>query len=74
MAKLVYDKEEELFFAHIRPRPDVALAPESKIDPGESLEEEGEADEAAALETEEEDSEEDPDGEPEEGEGEEDGR
>ncbi len=33
--KLVYDKEKELFFAHIRPRP-AALAPEKKLDKGES--------------------------------------
>ena len=31
----VYDKEAELYFAHIRPRPDGELAPESPIDPGE---------------------------------------
>jgi adenine deaminase len=33
--KLVYDKQEELFFAHIRPRSDAGLAPAERIDPGE---------------------------------------
>jgi cytosine/adenosine deaminase-related metal-dependent hydrolase len=33
--KLVYDKEKELFFAHIRPRPTPAPA-EKKIDKGEN--------------------------------------
>ncbi len=42
--KLVYDKEEELWFAHIRPRPVAELAPETKVDPGEvAPEEEAEA-------------------------------
>ena len=33
--KVVYDKEKELFFAHIRPRP-AAPAPEKKLDKGET--------------------------------------
>lgn len=36
--KVVYNKEEELFFAHIRPRPEAAFAPEAKLDAGETLE------------------------------------
>ena len=42
--KLVYDKQEELYFAHIRPRPESALAPMSKVDPGEEESEEGDDD------------------------------
>ena len=38
--KIAYDKEEELYFAHIRPRPESELAPESKVDPGEEVDEE----------------------------------
>lgn len=38
--KQVYDKEKELYFAHIRPRPESELAPESKLDPGEEVDEE----------------------------------
>ena len=34
--KVAYDKQEELYFAHIRPRPDTTLAPEEKVDPGEA--------------------------------------
>lgn len=48
--KLVYDKEDELFFAHIRPRPEAAIAPETKVDPGESDAVETEDEEAAAEE------------------------
>ena len=33
--KVVYDKEDELFFAHIRPRPESEIAPEKRVDPGE---------------------------------------
>ena len=33
--KQVYDKQDELFFAHIRPRPEAAIAPEVHVDPGE---------------------------------------
>lgn len=33
--KLVYEKSKELFFAHIRPRPETQLAPEKRTDPGE---------------------------------------
>ncbi len=37
--KLAYDKEEELYFAHIRPRPESELAPETHVDAGEEVEE-----------------------------------
>lgn len=33
--KVAYDKQEEMYFAHIRPRPEAALAPETRVDPGE---------------------------------------
>lgn len=33
--EIVYDKQEEMFFAHIRPRPESALAPEKAVDAGE---------------------------------------
>lgn len=33
--EIVYDKQEEMFFAHIRPRPESALAPEESVDAGE---------------------------------------
>ena len=33
--KVEYDKQEELYFAHIRPRPEAALAPLEKVDAGE---------------------------------------
>ena len=42
--ELVYDKQDEVFFAHIRPRPDRPLTVESKA---EALEEESEDEEAA---------------------------
>jgi imidazolonepropionase-like amidohydrolase len=32
--KQVYDKEKELYYAHIRPRPASHLAPETRVDPG----------------------------------------
>jgi hypothetical protein len=35
--KQVYDKEAELWFAHIRPRTTASLAPETRVDPGEEL-------------------------------------
>lgn len=34
--QIVYDKQAELYFAHIRPRPETELAPETKVDPGEN--------------------------------------
>ncbi len=49
--QLVYDKEEELYFAHIRPRPEKEIAPEEALDAGENppetkkVEEEEEEDE-----------------------------
>lgn len=33
---LVYDKEDEMFFAHIRPRPEAEVAPETVLDAGEN--------------------------------------
>ena len=42
--KLVYDKEEELYFAHIRPRPETELAPVEKIDAGEEVPEDEDGD------------------------------
>lgn len=47
--KIAYDKQEELYFAHIRPRPESELAPESHVDPGEETDE---ADEGAEGEDE----------------------
>lgn len=47
--QIVYDKQQELFFSHIRPRPEaepqpeVELAPEEVLDAGENPEEEGDA-------------------------------
>jgi imidazolonepropionase-like amidohydrolase len=35
--KQVYDKEAELWFAHIRPRTTASLAPETRTDPGEEV-------------------------------------
>ena len=52
--KQVYDKTEELFFAHIRPREIAEVAPEERTDPGEEVEEE-----AAAASDPDDDSEED---------------
>lgn len=34
--EIVYDKQEEMFFAHIRPRPETALAPVERVDAGEA--------------------------------------
>jgi hypothetical protein len=43
----VYDKQDELYFAHIRPRDDSLLAPLVVSDPAEeALETEGDADES----------------------------
>lgn len=38
--KVVYDKEAELFFAHIRPRAETEVAPLQRLDAGENEEEE----------------------------------
>lgn len=66
--EVVYDKEQELYFAHIRPRPEVHLAPEAKVDPGEHVDEEGPVEEPdAQVEGEEEPVLKDAEGEPEEG-------
>ena len=44
--KMAYDKQEELYFAHIRPRAESELGPESKVDPGEEeIEDHEESDE-----------------------------
>jgi len=50
--KQVYDKQEELYFAHIRPRPVAEVAPEEHVDPGEEVEE-GSAEKTAPEEEEE---------------------
>ena len=34
--QVVYDKQSELYYAHIRPRPESEVAPETKVDVGES--------------------------------------
>ncbi|MEM6673658.1 MAG: amidohydrolase family protein [Planctomycetota bacterium] len=62
--EIVYDKAEEMFFAHIRPRPESALAPEEKVDAGEEDAQEAAADEDGEEGGEEggEDEEEDEDG------------
>jgi hypothetical protein len=59
--KQVYDKQEELFFAHIRPRASSELAPLERVDPGEepAPEEAAAADEGPAGDDEPQD---DPDG------------
>lgn len=61
--EIVYDKEEEMFFAHIRPRPETALAPEAKLDAGEegAIDPEETEDETPKEESEEGSGEEDPD-------------
>lgn len=37
--KVVYDKQAELYYAHIRPRPETEVAPAEKVDVGESEDE-----------------------------------
>jgi hypothetical protein len=37
---LVYDKQAEMYYAHIRPRPEAQLAPEIRVDAGEEVEDE----------------------------------
>ena len=66
--KLVYDKEAELWFAHIRPRPEGSVAPLRKIDAGET-----DPEEEAAAASEDGDGDGDGDGEEEESEEEESG-
>ena len=44
---IVYDKQKEMWFAHIRPRPESALAPEVKVDAGEGDDEVVEVEEEA---------------------------
>ncbi len=67
--RMVYDKQAEMYFAHIRPRTEVELAPEEKVDPGEAVpegEEAGDAGEGSEEgESEEESSGEDPKEDPE---------
>lgn len=63
--KLAYDKQEELYFAHIRPRPESELAPESKVDPGEEVDEEASDEEVAEDEEGESDDDESEDEKPE---------
>ena len=38
--EMVYDKQAEMYYAHIRPREDAPMAPEVKVDPGEGVDEE----------------------------------
>ena len=53
---LVYDKQEELYFAHIRPRDDSLLAPLVPFDPAEvPIEEEGDGEDEESDEDEEDD-------------------
>ncbi|HVS18267.1 MAG TPA: amidohydrolase family protein [Planctomycetota bacterium] len=40
--KQVYDKQAELYYAHIRPRAEAHLAPETRVDPGTEVEPEDE--------------------------------
>ncbi len=47
--KVVYDKQDELYFAHIRPRPETALAPEDMTDAGEEGAVDPEAEEGEAA-------------------------
>lgn len=68
--KVVYDKEKELYFAHIRPRPEAVVPP--KIDAGETAvtpETEKEGDEADEKKDAEKKDGDDKDGEPEKGDG-----
>ncbi len=55
---MVYDKQAEMYYAHIRPRPEVQLAPEERVDAGEQVEveEEGDAGEGTSEEEEAEES------------------
>ena len=55
---IVYDKQDELFFAHIRPRDDSLLAPLVPFDPAEVPIEEGDGGEGDESGEDEEDSEE----------------
>lgn len=48
--KVAYDKQEEMYFAHIRPRPEAALAPATRVDPGEENPAEPEPEEPAKEE------------------------
>ncbi|MEE2939498.1 MAG: amidohydrolase family protein [Planctomycetota bacterium] len=56
--EIVYDKQEEMFFAHIRPRPESSIAPEESVDAGEedvleveeSSDEEGDAEDTGDAE------------------------
>lgn len=66
--ELVYDKQQELYFAHIRPRPDLSIAPERRVDRGETPEEAAPAAEEPAEEVEGEKPVEEPEETPEEGE------
>lgn len=51
--KVVYDKQSDLFYAHIRPRPETEIAPEAKTDVGEGEDEVIEAPEEEESEEEE---------------------
>ncbi len=46
---MVYDKQAEMYYAHIRPRPDDQLAPEVRVDAGEEVEEDVEVEEEPVI-------------------------
>lgn len=48
--KQVYDKQAELYYAHIRPRAEAHLAPETRVDPGTEVAPEEEGDEVEEVE------------------------
>ena len=59
---LVYDKQEELYFAHIRPRDDSLLAPLVPFDPAEvPIEEEGDGEDGEDEESDEDEEDDDDD-------------
>jgi imidazolonepropionase-like amidohydrolase len=62
--KQVYDKQAELYYAHIRPRAESNLAPETRVDPGTEVdpEDEGDGEETPEPEPEEGDENGDDDG------------
>jgi imidazolonepropionase-like amidohydrolase len=74
--KQVYDKQAELYYAHIRPRAEAHLAPETRVDPGTEVDPEEAAEEDDAGEGEGEGDEDagDEDGDDEAGAGDSDGR
>jgi hypothetical protein len=59
--EVVYDKQDELLYAHIRPRPEPELAPSERTDAGEEAEPDEDADDDEDEEATEESDEEDDD-------------